>query len=100
MAATKPIAQVEHFNPKRRRPRHQQTERYFRMQVKTKLLELLTILNPQDQIHFGEMSYEELVVYSRDWLQTECNVVSSDAVDEDRAAELELSPSEPTPLDL
>ena len=48
-----------------------QTECTHRIVVKAKLLELLRLINPGDQIEFERMSYEQLVTYARDWLDTE-----------------------------
>lgn len=48
-----------------------QTERAYRNQVREKLVDLLKVMNPQDTLQFGGMKYEELVVYARDWLNTE-----------------------------
>lgn len=45
------------------------------MAVRNHLLSLLMVMNPQDQIHYGAMSYSDLVVYARDWLQTEVEEV-------------------------
>jgi hypothetical protein len=75
MAAAKQI-QVEHFNPKQRSPRHEQTERAYRNAVYKALAELLKVVNPRDEVHWRGMKYEDLVTYARDWLQTEVEVVS------------------------
>lgn len=76
MAAAKQQLRPETFNPRKRSPRHQQTERAFQMAVRNQLLGLLMVMNPQDQIHYGAMTYPNLVVYARDWLQTEVEEVS------------------------
>jgi hypothetical protein len=41
------------------------------------LLDLLKVINPADQISYGAMRYEDLVLYSRDWLQTEAEEITA-----------------------
>lgn len=48
-----------------------QTERAYRNSMREKLIDLLKVMNPQDALQFQGLKYEELVVYARDWLQTE-----------------------------
>lgn len=51
--------------------RAQRTEAVYRNELKTRLLALLEVVNPQDQMTWGTMKFEDLVVYCRDWLDTE-----------------------------
>lgn len=77
----KPQATLDHFNPAARSPRNQQTERAYRKLMHKQLMVLLEIMNPQDRIHYGAMSYEDLVVYTRDWLKTEADAIAGNPVD-------------------
>lgn len=78
------------FDPAKRSPRQEQTERAYRNIVRMQLLNILTTMNPQDSIHFGSMSYEELVVYTRDWLDTEVKVVTGQPGEEQESGGLAL----------
>lgn len=58
--------------------RAEQTERAYRHQVQSTLHELLTAMNPQDQIHWAGLPYPDLVAYARDWLETEVATLNPD----------------------
>lgn len=51
--------------------RQQRAETHYRAGVTKALLDLLQVVNPQDRITWAAMKFEDLVVYSRDWLDTE-----------------------------
>ncbi len=56
--------------------RQERTENRFRFDMSEALLEVLYIINPEDQITYRAMKYEDLVIYARDWLQTEVQEVT------------------------
>ncbi len=87
-----PQITTENFNPSRRPPREQQTERAYRQAMHRALLDLLWIMNPADKIHWQGMTYEDLVVYARDWLQTEAEAVGAASARAESAEEPVESP--------
>ena len=51
--------------------RNEKTELCYRGQVRKALTALLEVMNPQDQIEWGKLTYPELVKYARDFIETE-----------------------------
>lgn len=61
--------------------RNERTELCYRQAMRTALLEMLKIINPEDQITYGSYTYEDLIIYARDWLQTEVDEVLGKAAE-------------------
>lgn len=88
------MKQIPIAHPTIKSTRADKTERTHRALVREHLLSLLKVLNPADQITYGAMSYEDLVTYARDWLQTEVDESSpgqaSEAVEKAAVGALSL----------
>lgn len=52
------------------------TEQHYRQNMRAALIEVLKIINPADAIQYGAMKYEDLVVYTFDWMQTEVEEIT------------------------
>lgn len=56
-----------------------QTERAYREAMREQLMNLLRIMNPADVINYGALKYTDLVLYARDWLETEIEEITGES---------------------
>lgn len=77
--------------------REERALRVYQTAVRKALIDLLLLINPQDQLSYGGLKYEELVAYAKDWLETE----AQQSAGQDVAEPESLAPSRagsPLPL--